>query len=129
MLNPTGLGIRSDPAGDGHYRAKRGSRLHAGLDLLCDPYQPIKAPIAGKVSRQVQVYKDDTDWKGVEIIGERMTIKLFYMVPIENLLGTDIEVGTVLGFAQDISKKYGVSMQPHIHVEITKIDPECLLEI
>ena len=54
MINPTGKGIRSDAAGDGHYGAKRGHRLHFGLDLLCDPYQPIKAPVGGRISREIQ---------------------------------------------------------------------------
>ncbi len=46
ITSPTGLGIRNDPAGSGHYGAPRGRRKHNGLDFLCVPGQTVVCPIA-----------------------------------------------------------------------------------
>lgn len=129
MLNPTGGKIRNDSEGQGHYGAKRGNRLHAGTDYECIPAQPVIAPIAGGIPRKIQVYKGDTLWQGLEIVGRRMTVRLFYVLADPDLIGTHVQSGDVIGFAQDISRKYGKKMKPHVHLEITSLDPECLVGV
>ena len=127
ITNPTGLGIRNDSKGSGLYRAKRGHRLHAGLDFLCVPGQDVVAPISGIVTRKVTVYRGESEWVGLEIVGKKGKIKLFYVTPCSGIIGTHIIEGTVVGIAQDISLKYGEEMHPHVHLEIKEFDPELLI--
>jgi len=129
MKNPTGGKIRNDSMGQGHFGAKRGRRLHAGTDYECVPGQMVYAPICGKIKRRIQVYKGETKWVGVELQGKRMTIKLFYVTTDPVRIGTTVKCGEVIGLAQDISEKYGSAMTPHVHCEISKLDPECLMEV
>jgi hypothetical protein len=137
MISPTGLGIRSDAAGDGHFGAPRGDNTHKGVDFLTLPGQPVIMPISfGRIKRVAWPYKVNGDYRGIEIEGyDRgagdVVIKMFYLVPFQ--LGSAIAEGTVIGYAQDISVKYGGDpMQPHIHLEFRKdgklIDPEKLLK-
>ena len=126
--NPTGLWIRSDSQGDGHFGARRGKRRHAGLDLLCKPGQPVVSPCAAQVTRLAFPYEGAFEWKGLLLKNGPYAVKLFYLEPDESLIGQWIEEGQVLGHAQDISKRYGAEMLPHIHIEIraegTRTNPE-----
>lgn len=129
MINPTGGEIRNDSAGQGHYGARRGSRLHKGVDYVCTPEQPVVAPIAGVVTRKVYAYVDDPQWVGLEIRGKRATVKLLYVAPLDNVMGRWVEAGANIGLAQDISKRYSPQMTPHVHTEITHLDPACLVGV
>ena len=129
MINPTGGAIRNDVGGNGHYGASRGARKHQGTDYLVLPGAGVVAPITGRISRVVRVYPDSDKWVGVEIVGLRVTVKLFYVVLFEPLLHTTVEAGDILGLAQNISKRYQTSMKPHIHMEITHIDPQCFVGV
>lgn len=136
MISPTGLGIRSDGAGDGRFGAPRGDHEHKGLDFLAQPGQPVVMPIAvGRGRRLAYPYHYEGDYCGIEVEGYArgvggVIMKMFYMIPFQ----VDVEIleGSLIGWAQDISKKYGEPMRPHIHLEIRKngvlIDPETLLE-
>ena len=127
ITNPTGLGVRNDPKGSGWYRSKRGKRLHAGLDFLCVPTQNVVAPISGTVTRKVIVYRGDSRWTGVEIVGPKGKVKLFYVKPRVGIIGAHVHEGDVIGTAQDISVKYGPEMKPHVHLEIKEFDPYLLV--
>ena len=130
MTNPTGGEIRNDSKGQGHYGASRGHRTHPGTDYkLKWSSQPVVAPIDGLVSRRVYAYADDPQWQGLEIVGKRMTVKLLYVNIDEELIGSWVKAGDVIGTAQDISKRYGPDMIPHVHVEIVSLDPQCLMEV
>lgn len=130
MINPTGGAIRNDSEGHGHYGARRGSRLHLGTDYeLKWPNQPVVAPISGVISRRVYAYVNDPQWQGLEIIGRRATVKLLYVLVDNDLIGKEVQAGDVIGTAQDISQRYNPAMAPHVHLEITSLDPECLVEI
>jgi len=39
-----------------------------------------------------------------------------------------VEAGEVIGTAQDISKKYGEGMLPHIHVEALSLDVSLFID-
>jgi murein DD-endopeptidase MepM/ murein hydrolase activator NlpD len=124
MISPTGEGIRSDRAGDGHYGARRGAKTHKGVDYICIPEQPIKAPISGRIVREARPYATG-DYSGVVIQNKHYAIKMFYLDPVRDLIGEDVEQGAVIGTAQDISKRYaGQGMTPHIHLEIDHVNPE-----
>ena len=128
MISPTGKGIRSDPMGDGRYGSSRGNRKHRGTDYLCDPGQNIVAPISGIIARVAYPYADKS-YSGVIIAGKHMSIKLFYFEPLEDFIGGEVDQGMAIGFAQDISKRYGSKMKPHVHLEIISLDPAIFTEL
>jgi hypothetical protein len=119
LQNPTGGKLRSDSQGSGEFKAPRGARRHAGRDYECKPGQPVYAPCNGIVARKVYVYSDDLRWQGCEIVcpGRHIKIKLFYMIVDQNLIGTPVVKGEVVGTAQDIAIKYP-GMTPHVHMAV-----------
>ena len=122
LINPTGKGIRSDSAGDGHWQANRGDRRHKGIDLLCDPGQDILSPIKGFVMRVAYPYGDDSSWKGIVIQGDWCRIKMYYLDPFVRI-GRQVTQGEPIGKAQNISLRYGDKMRPHVHLEFEEIIP------
>jgi hypothetical protein len=109
--------IRRDSEGYGDFMAKRGKRLHRGIDLIGQPGKEIVSPIAGKFDRVYRPYHNDLRWRGAFIKGPHLWVGIFYVTPYDNLLGGSIKAGQPLGIMQDISDKYGKDMKPHIHLE------------
>jgi len=101
----------------------RAGRKHNGIDLLCEPGQPIMSPVDGKISRIARPYADDTHFSGVVIDAHRISIKMFYIEVDKSRIGQSVKAGDIIGRAQDISKKYGGGMLPHIHLQIDRCDP------
>jgi hypothetical protein len=127
ITSPTGLGIRNDPEGFGHYCAPRGKRKHGGLDFLCKPGQTVVCPIsAGKVLREANPY-ETTDYKGLFIQGKHLAIKIFYLDPWPGIIRTSVKRGDPIGIAQDISERYGGKMEAHVHLAIISFNPELLI--
>ena len=133
MIRPTTGGIRSDAAGDGHFGAPRGSRLHKGVDYSCYANEPVSAPMYGKIVRIAKPYRDGR-WLGVLIRNSLYEGKLFYFDPYHDRVGSYVQSGEVIGYAQSISKKYpGQGMTDHVHWQIQDmdgvfIDPETLMD-
>lgn len=129
VISPTGLGIRNDGAGGGYYGALRGNRKHAGIDFICIPGKTIVAPISGKIARVARPYADG-GYSGVEIVGELMTVKVFYFNPLEHLVKCFVTQGEIIGKAQDITQRYlnDKAMTPHVHLEIVKCDPAFFMD-
>ena len=126
MISSTGKGIRKDPAGDGRFRAKRGNRLHKGVDDLCTPGQWVVSPITGRVTREARPYAK-SDLSGLEIMNADMTVLLFYLEPLPGIIGSIVNEGDHIGQAQDVSQYYkNPKMLPHIHREIREINPKFL---
>jgi hypothetical protein len=123
FTNPTGGKMRLDSGGLGFFRAPRGTKYHKGVDLLCKPGQEVVSPISGKIVRVARPYAGDANYAGCVIENSRVTVKLFYLLPDPSKIGKLVSAGEVIGTAQDISKKYGGEMQPHVHVEIVEVDP------
>lgn len=116
----TGKGIRNDEAGSGEYGAKRGDRMHNGIDLLCEKNQPVKAPFNMYIEREARpsVNKplSGVKWKYGKTFGY-----MFYFKPKKELFGTMVTQGTIIGYAQSCSFHYGDErMQDHIHFQIGK---------
>jgi murein DD-endopeptidase MepM/ murein hydrolase activator NlpD len=129
MINPTGREIRFDSKGSGAFGASRGSRMHKGTDYLCSPGQDVYSPISGHVMRVAYPYADDPNYSGILIQSENIGIKMFYFEPFLHLVKQRVNAGDVIGVAQDISKKYGGDMKPHIHLECVNINPAELIRL
>ena len=101
--------------------------MHEGIDLTLPrgPGQIVVAPITGLFKRIAYPYPDDLEIRGCEIRGD-VWIKMFYLKPYDTLVGQRITMGEPIGVAQDISKKYA-DVEPHIHLEVIKINPAILL--
>ena len=127
IISPTGLGMRNDSKGAGHFGAPRGNRKHAGYDFLCIPWQSVCCPIDDATIVRIARPYDDLEYSGAVIEAARITIKMFYFEVNANLIGKKVRQGEAIGHAQDISKRYGPSMRPHVHLEIIAIDPAVLL--
>jgi hypothetical protein len=131
FMNPTGMGIRSDAGGDGKHGAKRGLRLHDGVDFECVEGQNIRMPFSGVIVRTSLPYKNDLVWRGVHIVHSRIEVKMWYFLPHKNLIRAgEVKIGTMIGIAQDIGKKKGYeNVTPHLHVRVVKIDPTLVIPI
>ena len=105
--------MRNDFQGLGHYGAKRGSRIHRGLDLLCLPDLPIYADTDLEFVRIAKPYIgfDGGLWRN----GNK-EVKIFYCVPIRDK--KRFKKGDVIAYCQNVAS--GLLMMPHIHVEIFK---------
>ena len=117
MIKPVMGGIRIDPMGHGGFMAPRGDRLHRGLDLVVVPGEPVFSLCNLKFERIAKPDRSGS-YSGVMLKNELIWIRMFYIEPDIDLIGHDLYTGKVIGRAQDISKKYGGDMIPHIHVEM-----------
>lgn len=124
--------VRNDPAGDGHYGARRGDRKHKGIDFLCEPQAPVLSPVEGVVTKYGYCYGEDLRWRYVEITTpDQLRHRLFYVEPTARFaIGDKVTPSLVIGYAQDISVRYpGEGMLAHIHYEVKDqagkhLDPE-----
>lgn len=132
MMSPTGkTKLRKDSRGSGAFGAPRrrddgSTYTHKGVDLECKVGQEIRMPVTGQITREARPYVSDPRWRGVYISALRAEMKIFYMLPIPELVGTTVREGEVIGHAQDIGIKYD-GVTPHIHLEIVSLDPLILL--
>jgi murein DD-endopeptidase MepM/ murein hydrolase activator NlpD len=112
--------IRIDNAGSGKFGSSRGggSRAHAGVDYLCTPGETVYSPISAKIIRSAKPYANDPNYSGLVLQNNDFEFKLFYMKGTPGIIGKTVNAGDPIGTAQDISQKYGGSMQPHIHLEM-----------
>lgn len=119
--NGSGAGRGCDPKGCGHFGARRGTRTHKGYDFLAQPGEVVRSPIYGQLVRYAYPYAGDSTYKGVYIEGvgvhEGLVVKMFYLQP-KLAPGSALRPGQALGVAQDISRRWGAEMQPHIHLEL-----------
>jgi len=133
LMNPTNGKIRNDKGGLGTYGARRRKAgqiyLHRGTDYACIPGQNVLSPCTGRVERTAKPYAGDDSYSGLLIQSKRMALKVFYVLPREEIIGKIVKAGESLGTAQDISLKYpGSGVTPHIHVEIVSCDPEIFMK-
>lgn len=112
--------IRMDSSGSGKFGSSRGggTRAHAGVDYLCTPGETIYSPVDAVVIRSAKPYANDPNYSGLVLKNADFEFKLFYMKGTPGIIGKTVRAGDPIGTAQDISAKYGGSMQPHIHLEM-----------
>ena len=120
MISPTGKGIRYDSEGSGEYGAKRGDRIHNGIDYECEPGQEIVAPFDMEIVRESRP-KAGSPLSGIVWKYGRSRGKMFYFSPDPNLIGSEVKEGQVIGIAQSVSQDYDLlDMIDHIHFQIDK---------
>lgn len=110
----------SDPGGDGHFGARRGTRLHMGIDYAAIPESVIVSPVKGRVTKIGYPYGDDLSYRYVQICSrDGDNHRIFYIEPLVSV-GENVKEGTPIGLVQDVSKRYPipVGMKPHVHYEI-----------
>ena len=119
-----------DVKGCGHFGASRGDRKHNGLDIVTIAGEPIYAPVSGKVVRHSFPYSDDLKYTGLLLENSDLKIHIWYFKPIVSA-GTTVKAGDILGYAQDLTKKYkGITNHVHLEVKDQKgklINPETLV--
>lgn len=123
-----------DPFGCGHYGAPRGHRTHKGLDIVKQPHEKVVAPFDCIINRIGKPYADDDRYFLVEVIGinkfKGYKAKLMYVTTPYSPSPTKIyRQNDFIGYAQNISAKYGLTMTNHIHFELydhenTNINPQ-----
>lgn len=106
-----------DKYGCGNFGASRSGHVHKGLDIVSNVGQEVKSPISGTVTRYPRPYADDSRYNGIEIKNDKYLIKIFYVDPIAPT-GSQIRAGALIGYAQNISAKYGAGMTNHVHIEV-----------
>lgn len=125
------LHVRIDPAGSGHFGARRGGRSHRGIDYRCTPGLGVLSPAIGYVSKLGYCYSDDLTWRYVQVTDTGgLFHRLFYVDPSLQV-GDRVTTESVVGVAQDISTRYpGQQMRPHVHYEVMRdgeyLNPETL---
>ena len=116
---PTDRVRRRKGVGDfGAYRSAHPTIPHRGQDYFAEPGEPVYSPISGKV-RIAKPYKTDSRYSGVEVTGAKFATKTFYIDPVVSG-GEMVVKGQLIGYTQDLSKKYGASFlaQNHVHIEV-----------
>jgi murein DD-endopeptidase MepM/ murein hydrolase activator NlpD len=108
---------KPDRYGQGHYLAKRGDRVHEGVDLHVEPYSPYFSDVTGTVTRWGYPYANDLNFRLMEIRVDAQTIiKYMYINPIVRP-GHVVRVGQKLGVIQDLTEKYP-GINNHVHFEV-----------
>jgi murein DD-endopeptidase MepM/ murein hydrolase activator NlpD len=136
LARPVEHAVRGvDAYGSGAFGASRdgGRRAHHGVDFIAAPGEPIRAPIAGVVTRVGAAYAGQDALQYVEIANTatRYTARVLYIGPAVQL-GWTVAAGDVIGRAQDLGLRYPAGMTNHVHVELTggqggRLDPLVVL--
>lgn len=136
LARPVEHAVRGiDAYGSGAFGASRdgGRRAHHGVDFVATPGEPIRAPIAGVVTRVGAAYAGQDTLQYVEIANSttRYTARVLYVGPAVQP-GWTVAAGDVIGRAQDLGARYPAGMTNHVHVELTggqggRLDPLVVL--
>ncbi len=128
--------LRNDAAGDGHYGASRGSRVHNGVDFATVPGTQILSPVDGVVTKHGYPYgsgyggasnQETIAYRYIEVTHDHpafgnLKYRFFYMLPIVDV-GNAVDVDQSLGLVQDVSLRYpDQGMTPHCHFEVQRED-------
>ena len=118
LFAPLRHGVREiDDFGSGRFGASRGNRLHKGIDYLATFGERVGSPCNGVVRRIGRCYGDTPEYKLVEIDTAGAIVRVLYVNP--QVRPRDVvKIGDTIGYAQDISKRYGRGMDNHVHLEV-----------
>ncbi|XP_055745239.1 leukocyte cell-derived chemotaxin-2-like [Salvelinus fontinalis] len=113
-----------DRWGQGHYGARRGDRVHQGLDIVCNDGDTVYAPFDVKLNGKVIVYTDPKKAainEGINLSGEGLCFKLFYVKP-DKYSGV-VKKGQRIGTLLTMQSVYP-GITSHVHVQMCdKSDP------
>ncbi|XP_041829652.1 leukocyte cell derived chemotaxin 2, tandem duplicate 1 [Melanotaenia boesemani] len=122
--NPSNRRRTSDRHGEGHYGARRGTRVHQGLDIVCEDGSDVYAPFDVTLHGKLVVYNDPRKAaidEGVNLQGQGLCFKLFYVRP-DRTSGT-VRKGQKIGTMLPMQRVYP-GITSHIHVQMCdKSDP------
>lgn len=103
-----------DAQGAGYFGAPRGDRAHKGVDFVAKPGEPVRAFMAGRVTKLGFPYADKPEFRYVEVTrpnGDKL--RHFYVSPTVQV-GDQIAAGEMLGTCQELPYP-GITQ--HIHFE------------
>lgn len=113
---------KQDSHGSGEYGARRGSRVHRGIDAACYPDSVILSDVNGIVTKIGYPYPPEgakKEYRYVEVTTEDdYRVRYFYVKPLVEK-GAQIIEGNILGLSQDLQKIYP-DITHHIHLEVIK---------
>jgi murein DD-endopeptidase MepM/ murein hydrolase activator NlpD len=116
----------NDKWGAGHFNAPRGNRKHSGVDIVCDPNDPITSLCNGVVTKLGYPYADDLSFRYVEVTDDiDRQWRYFYVSPAVQT-GQEVTAGDILGYSQSLLNRYpGITQHWHIEIKVGKtfIDP------
>ncbi|KAE8283768.1 Leukocyte cell-derived chemotaxin-2 [Larimichthys crocea] len=122
--NPSNSMRTSDRWGQGHYGARRQTRVHKGLDIVCTDGSIVYAPFDVTLHGKVIVYEDPTKAainSGINLRGEGLCFKLFYVQPDET--SGSVSKGQRIGTMLPMQSVYP-GITSHVHVQMCdKSDP------
>ncbi|XP_023144751.2 leukocyte cell-derived chemotaxin-2 [Amphiprion ocellaris] len=118
--NPNNSRRTSDGWGEGHYGARRGNRVHQGLDIVCRDGSTVYAPFDVTLDRKVIVYNDPENKKtaineGIQMRGEGLCFKLFYVRP--DRTSGSVSKGERIGTMLPMQTVYP-GITSHVHVQM-----------
>ncbi len=136
LTNPVFSGRlrRRDSWGEGHFGAPRGRRQHNGIDIVARVGDDIRSPIDATLVRVAAPYDDDLLLSGVLLEGRNhhagLAVKIFYVDPLQMLMGRTVRAGQTIGLAQSLAARYP-GITNHIHLEVRHdgelLDPQPLI--
>ncbi|XP_013856723.1 leukocyte cell-derived chemotaxin-2, partial [Austrofundulus limnaeus] len=106
------------------YGARRGPKVHEGLDIVCSDGSTVYAPFDVTLNGRLTVYTDPNKAainEGINLRGEGLCFKLFYVRP-DKTSGT-VKKGKKIGTMLPMQSVYP-GITSHVHVQMCdKSDP------
>uniref|UniRef100_A0A3Q3JN46 Leukocyte cell-derived chemotaxin 2 like n=1 Tax=Monopterus albus TaxID=43700 RepID=A0A3Q3JN46_MONAL len=116
--NPTNSRRTSDRWGQGHYGARRGNRVHKGLDIKCSDGSAVYAPFDVTLNGRAIPYGDPNKAaidNGISLTGEGLCFKLFYVSP--DRTSGSVRKGQRIGTMLPMQSVYP-GITSHVHVQM-----------
>ncbi|KAM8889224.1 leukocyte cell-derived chemotaxin-2-like [Synchiropus picturatus] len=124
--NPSNTRRGYDSWGAGYYGARRGSRVHQGLDIECADGSEVIAPFDVTLAGRLTVYSNPSQEQthinmGINLRGQGLCFKFFYVTP-DRVSGT-VRKGERIGTMLPMQSTYP-GITSHVHVQMCdKSDP------
>ncbi|XP_039340495.1 myeloid protein 1-like [Mauremys reevesii] len=105
-----------DRLGCGYYKARRGNRLHLGVDVICRDGSTVYAPFSGVIGGRVNPYKAGKNAinNGILLRGSGFCIHMFYIKPVR--YSGRINKGQKIGVMLPMQRVYP-GITSHVHVQ------------
>uniref|UniRef100_A0A8C3RUX8 M23ase beta-sheet core domain-containing protein n=1 Tax=Chelydra serpentina TaxID=8475 RepID=A0A8C3RUX8_CHESE len=120
--NPSNEIRGCDNKGCGKYGARRKSKRHLGVDVVCNDGSTVYAPFTGTIERQVIPYKTNNAINnGIQLSGSGFCVKMLYIKPVK--YRGQITKGNNIGVMLPMQRVYP-GITSHVHIEnCNKKDP------
>lgn len=111
-----------DSWGSGAFGARRGIRMHNGIDIVSVPGDEFSSFVCGVVTRVGYPYQDDLSFRYVEVYDEvrKLYWRYFYINPAVKF-GDRVSLVSSLGTVQKLGDRYP-KITEHVHLEIKDLD-------